>query len=222
MSPSTSAQVLGLSSSCQGWITLETIFCQQCQAKLQSLTKGSLSIEADLAKLKSVLVAINHPISESEIFTCTLNGLPNTMEYQPVVFTIENRENPLTFDDLRQCLLVHEQILKHMHGSSSPILDPTGSHPQESAMVASSSGGPQDFNQCMMADVTSVMTTVTLNTLLLTLMAINMDHSSHAGALGQHGIHNKWNFSLSRIPEHGIPRCQICQKSNHTAVICEY
>lgn len=54
-----------------------------------------MTIEAYLAKIKSIsdnLAAINHPILESELVTRTLNGLPNTLEYQPVVFAIENRE----------------------------------------------------------------------------------------------------------------------------------
>lgn len=89
------AEVLGLSSSKLVWDSLESIFQQQCQAKLdllldelQSLTKGTFSIEDYLLKIKTLadnLAAINHPVSESELVTPTLNGLPSTMEYQPVV-----------------------------------------------------------------------------------------------------------------------------------------
>lgn len=101
---------------------METIHHRQCQAKLdllrdelQGLTKGTMSTEDYLAKIKSLvdnLGAINHPISESELIIYTLNGLPNTMDYQQVEFAIENRENPIGFNDLKARPLVHEQRLK--------------------------------------------------------------------------------------------------------------
>ncbi|XP_022720780.1 uncharacterized protein LOC111278399 [Durio zibethinus] len=79
--------------------------------KLQSLSKGTMSIEEYLTKIKSIydnLPTINHSISDSELVTCTLNGLPNIIEYQPVAFAIENRNNPISFNDLKARLLVHE------------------------------------------------------------------------------------------------------------------
>lgn len=62
------------------------------------------------------------------------------MGYQSVVFAIENRGNPITFDDLRARLLVHEQRLKLMHSSSPSILN-LANCPQELAMAAHSSRG---------------------------------------------------------------------------------
>lgn len=111
LSPSTSAHVLGLQTSKQVWGALETLFQQQSQARLdhlrdrlQNIKKGTYSAEEYVAEIKSIadkLAAINHPVSDSELVTRTLNGLQHEQNYLPFVYAIENRERPPSFDDLR-------------------------------------------------------------------------------------------------------------------------
>lgn len=78
LSPSASAQVLGLQSSRQVWFgkSLEKLFQQQSQARLldllrdkfQNIQRGNSSAEEYLARIKNIadnLAAINNPVNES-------------------------------------------------------------------------------------------------------------------------------------------------------------
>ena len=74
-----------------------------------------MPIEEYLAKIKSLtnnLAIINHPVLQYELVTRTLNGLPNTIEYQPIVCVHQNRENHISFDELKARLLVYKQRIK--------------------------------------------------------------------------------------------------------------
>ncbi|OMO54374.1 NB-ARC domain-containing protein [Corchorus capsularis] len=240
LSPSAQAQVLGLTSSRQVWTTLETIFNQQCQAKLdllrdelQSINKGSMSIEEYLAKIKSIadnLAAINNPISDSELVTRTLNGLPHTMEYQPIVVAIENRENPISFNDLKARLLVHEQRLKRMQAlSPQPLLSTGSSH--DTALVTRQSyhgyqnrGGQRNNNRGGRRGGQN-------NQRYDNQRYDNRDSRSFS-RFGtpkydtQFPTHrdnrDNRNFPRPQYGNRGPLRCQICNQSDHTAVTCGY
>ncbi|KAH7847861.1 hypothetical protein Vadar_031024 [Vaccinium darrowii] len=154
LSPSTSAHVLGLQTSRQVWVALETLFQQQSQARLdhlrdrlQNIKKGTSSAEEYVAEIKSIadkLAAINHPVSDSELVTRTLNGLQHEPNYLPFVYAIENRERPPSFDDLRARLLVHEQRVNGLQLNQSTGVAPTGSQTAEIALVSHTNS--QRFN----------------------------------------------------------------------------
>ncbi|OMO81435.1 Reverse transcriptase, RNA-dependent DNA polymerase [Corchorus capsularis] len=237
LSPSAQAQVLGLASSRQVWTTLETIFNQQCQAELdllrdelQSINKGSMSIEEYLAKIKSIadnLAAINNPISDSELVTRTLNGLPHTMEYQPIVVAIENRENPISFNDLKARLLVHEQRLKRLQAlSPQPLLSTGSSH--DTALVTRQSyqnrGGQWNNNRGGRHGGQN-------NQRYDNQRYDNRDSRSFS-RFGtprydtQFPTHrdnrDNRNFPRPQYGNRGPLRCQICNQFDHTAVTCGY
>ncbi|KAA8517992.1 hypothetical protein F0562_015466 [Nyssa sinensis] len=157
LSPNTSAYVLGLQTSKQVWDALETLFQQQSQARLdhlrdrlQNIKKGTHSVEEYVAEIKGVankLAAINHPVSDSELVTHTLNGLQHEPNYLPFVYAIENQERPPSFDDLRAHLLVHEQRVTGLLSNQPSIVAPTGFQTSEVALVSRTTNTPQRFDQ---------------------------------------------------------------------------
>lgn len=75
------SQVLGLKTSREVWASLENAFAQQSQARvmhqLQSLKKGSMSVQDYLQTIKSLadsLSAINQPVSDPDLVLYALGG----------------------------------------------------------------------------------------------------------------------------------------------------
>ena len=113
LSESVLSQVIGFSTSKDIWDCLKQNFSQQSLAnsaqlkfRLFSITKGSKSISEYLAHAKSLadeLIAIQEPVSNSDLVTYVLRGLG--LDYQMIVTTILNSLPLPSFSDLRTRLL---------------------------------------------------------------------------------------------------------------------
>lgn len=76
-----------------------------------------------LQEVKSIsdsLAVINYKIPDPDIVMYVLNGLGR--DYDNFVIFIQNRENPLSFGDLKEKILTHEQWLKTQHLETSVAL----------------------------------------------------------------------------------------------------
>lgn len=77
-----------------------------------------------LQEVKSIsdsLAVINDKIPDPDIVMYVLNGLGR--DYDNFVIFIQNRENPLSFGDLKEKILTHEQWLKAQHVETSVALE---------------------------------------------------------------------------------------------------
>lgn len=51
-----------------------------------------------MKNLADALPAISHPVSDKDLITFILNGIGQ--EYAPVITSVDNRETPITYDEL--------------------------------------------------------------------------------------------------------------------------
>ena len=93
-------QVINSESSHDAWQALETLYgtytrdrIQQIKGELQSLTKGTSSLEDYLHKAKSLALSLcgaGKPIDDDEFIICILRGLGS--EFDPIVATLNVRD----------------------------------------------------------------------------------------------------------------------------------
>ncbi|KAA8516995.1 hypothetical protein F0562_017187 [Nyssa sinensis] len=229
LSPSTSAHVLGLQTSKQVWDTLETLFQQQSQARLdhlrdrlQNIKKGTSSAEEYLAEIKGVtdkLAAINHSVSDSELVTHTLNGLQHEPNYLPFVYAIENRERPPSLDDLRAHLLVHEQRVYGLLSNQSSIVAPAGSQTSEIALVSRSTNSPHRFDQHR--DTSSGSQYHRGGRYRGGRGNCNGGQNGGGRGNGRNYSRDAWGFDRG-FRNYRITTCQICQTQGHASDRCNF
>eukprot|EP00268_Persea_americana_P006760 TRINITY_DN12435_c0_g3_i1.p1 TRINITY_DN12435_c0_g3~~TRINITY_DN12435_c0_g3_i1.p1 ORF type:complete len:211 (-),score=36.17 TRINITY_DN12435_c0_g3_i1:3813-4445(-) len=102
------ARVVGLQTSHEVWFTLEMCFATlfrshiiQLKSHLQSIKKGSLSMDDCVKKIKHIadsLAAICNPVDDEDILSYTLNGLPP--EYGPFKTSIRTQFTPILLEEL--------------------------------------------------------------------------------------------------------------------------
>jgi len=117
--------VIGLSTSRDVWLTLETMFSTQSQSRIMqlkqqvaTLKKGTLSISAYYQKVQGfshLLAAIGKPIEASELVSHILSGLGP--EYDPLVTSVTTRQDSITLNELYGFMLSYEMHLEQ-HKSS--------------------------------------------------------------------------------------------------------
>jgi hypothetical protein len=117
--------VIGLSTSREVWITLETLFSTQSQSRimqlkqqLATLKKGALSISAYYKKAQGfshLLAAVGKPVDASELVSNILAGLG--LEYDPLVTSVTTRQDSISLNELYGFMLSHEMRLEQ-HKSS--------------------------------------------------------------------------------------------------------
>ncbi|KAJ8622015.1 hypothetical protein MRB53_030544 [Persea americana] len=119
------------------WLALERCFASlsrshiiQLKSQLQTIKKGSLSIDEYVKKIKHIvdsLAAVCSPVDDEDIIIYTLNGLPP--EYGPFRTSIRTRSAPILLEELHVLLQCEELNLDITQTSSTDILT--------TAMVAS-------------------------------------------------------------------------------------
>jgi hypothetical protein len=110
------AHVIGLESSRETWLTLESLLSSQSQARiiqtrlqLSTLKKGATPVSEYFHKEQALghsLAAINKPLQESELVSYILAGLG--AEYDSLVTSITTRIDPISIDDLYGHLLSYD------------------------------------------------------------------------------------------------------------------
>ncbi|KAL5830411.1 hypothetical protein ACOSQ3_019879 [Xanthoceras sorbifolium] len=111
-------------SALEAWRALESLFSQQSMAKilqlkqqLQSLKKGSSSINDYFLKVKSIgngLRAVGQAVSDRDLLLNVLNGLGH--EYDPVVVLV-SQQHSITLLEAQYMLLIHEQRIDHLNSA---------------------------------------------------------------------------------------------------------
>jgi len=128
LSVETLPYVIGLTTSREVWITLETLFSAQSQSRIMQLKqqvsnmkKGSQTISAYFQKaqgLSHLLVAVGKPIEASELVSHILAGLG--AEYDPLVTSVTTRQDSISLNDLYGFMLSYELRLEQ-HKSALEI-----------------------------------------------------------------------------------------------------
>lgn len=83
------------------------------KSQLQSIKKGSLSIDDYVKKIKHIadsLAAICNPVDDEDIIIYTLNGLP--LNYGPFETSIRTRPAPILLKELHVLLQCEELNLE--------------------------------------------------------------------------------------------------------------
>jgi hypothetical protein len=112
------------------WQHLARLFASKSRAKIMQLKedltliqKGSRTVSEFLHAVKVIadeLSLIDAPVSDDDLTLYVLNGLGS--EFRDIVAPIRTRETALSFAELHDLLIGHEQYLKHMDGHSSSAL----------------------------------------------------------------------------------------------------
>ncbi|KAA8525548.1 hypothetical protein F0562_007399 [Nyssa sinensis] len=134
LSESILAKVIGVTTSREVWCALEKMYSSHSRARLSTtrrqlstVTKGGMSISDYFQTVKSladILVAIGHPLLDTEIVSYLLGGLDSS--YDPIVTSIQTREDPIELEDIFGHLLTfelrlqqHTQVLEATIGSAN-------------------------------------------------------------------------------------------------------
>ena len=114
------SSIVGLTSSCAIWATLEKMFSSQSCARLMhtryqltTLKKGNLSITDFYQKSKQysdLLASISQPLSDNDLIIHILGGL--LTKYDSLVTTVNTRLADFPIDELYGHLLSHELRLE--------------------------------------------------------------------------------------------------------------
>ncbi|KAJ8622060.1 hypothetical protein MRB53_030589 [Persea americana] len=106
------AHVVGLQTSSVVWLALERRFASlsrshiiQLKSQLQTIKKGSLSIDEYVKKIKHIvdsLATVCSPVDDEDIIIYTLNGLPP--EYGPFRTSIRTRSALMLLEELHVLL----------------------------------------------------------------------------------------------------------------------
>jgi hypothetical protein len=128
LSVETLPHVIGLTTSREVWITLETLFSAQSQSRIMQLKqqvsnmkKGSQTISTYFQKaqgLSHLLAAVGKLIEASELVSHILAGLG--AEYDPLVTSVTTRQDSISLNDLYGFMLSYELRLEQ-HKSALEI-----------------------------------------------------------------------------------------------------
>jgi hypothetical protein len=112
--------VIGLTTSREVWLTLETLFSAQSQSRIMQLKqqvsnmkKGAQTIPAYFQKAQGfshLLAAVSKPIEASELVSHILIGLG--AEYDPLVTSMTTRQDSISLNDLYGYMLSYELRLE--------------------------------------------------------------------------------------------------------------
>jgi hypothetical protein len=112
--------IIGLSTSSEVWLTLETLFSAQSQSRIMqlkqqvsTLKKGAQTISAYFQKAQGfshLLVVVGKPIEGSELVSYILAGLG--AEYDPLVTSVTTGQDSIFLNDLYGYMLSYELCLE--------------------------------------------------------------------------------------------------------------
>jgi len=192
--------VIGLSTSREVWLTLETLFSAQSQSRilqlkqqLATLKKGAQSISAYFQKAQGfshLLAAIGKPVDASELVSNILAGLGP--DYDPLVTSVTTRQDSISLNGLYGYMLSYELRLEQ-HKSAIDLNISTAntaqrqspSHPRNNR--GSNPGYRNNFSQ---------------------------------GRGRGRGRGPPQQFPSSGPSSFQRPTCQVCHKQGHTAATC--
>jgi hypothetical protein len=116
LSVETLPHVIGLTTSWEVWVTLETLFVEQSQSRILQLKqqlsnqkKGAQTVSTYFQKAQGIanlLAAISKPIEDSKLISNILAKLD--ADYDPLVTSITTRQDSISLTDLYGYMLSYE------------------------------------------------------------------------------------------------------------------
>lgn len=191
------------------WLNIEKLFfddasarLMQLKAQLRTLKKGSLSISAYLQQLKGISDAfdsVGHTVDEEDMVLQALCGLGQ--DYESFVTSLTTQSTLPTFSSLRTELLSYEQRIQQFNLSVE----------NDQSQAFFSNRGRGNFkgkgkNRGTRNDFSKNQGRGSSNAAL----PPPSNQKSESGSSSQ---------SSSPFPKSGL-RCQICKKTNHSAIRC--
>jgi len=199
LSVETLPHVIGLTTSREVWLTLETLFSTQSQSPIMQLKqqvsnmkKGSQTISAYFQKAQGfshLLAAVGKPIEASELVTHILAGLG--AEYDPVVTSVTTRQDSISLNDLYGFMLSYELRLEQ-HKSALEINISTANTAQHRSPVYSRNNRGHNNGY--------------------------RNTNFHRGRGRGRGPSQQFFTSNNSMSQR--PICQVCHKLGHTAATC--
>lgn len=185
--------------------TLLTTKARQLRSDLRHLSKGALTIEAFMLRVRDLsesLISVGDPVPLRNLIEIVLDALPE--EYDSIVAAINSKEELSSLDELEACLLAHESRLdKHR---KAILTEPVSVNLAQASLAPSSSP----------ADSTSLTSDAfPSSTNHVTAQAENTN-SQHRGGRSSRGG-GRFGRGGGRS---GKSQCQICHKIGHDASIC--
>ncbi|KAA8536399.1 hypothetical protein F0562_028877 [Nyssa sinensis] len=201
LSESILAKVIGVTTSREVWCALEKMYSSHSRARLSTtrrqlstVTKGGMSISDYFQTVKSLadtLAAIGHPLPDTEIVSYLLGGLDSS--YDPIVTSIQTREDPIELEDIFGHLLTfelrlqqHTQVLEATIGSANVATRTDysrGPHGKtQYSNRASSYSGSRGRAQQAPADTNWYPDTGSTNHLTNDLQNLNLHAETYAGS----------------------------------------
>jgi hypothetical protein len=187
--------VIGLSTSREVWLTLETVFSAQSQSRIMqlkqvaTLKKGALSISAYYQKAQGfshLLAAIGKPIEALELVSHILAGLGP--EYDSLVTSVTTCQDFMSLNELYGFMLSYETRLKQ-HKSTIDVSISTANTTQRQGQSYPWFNGGSSTGQ------------------------INSFSRGKGRGRRQFSPHQFFGLGASQHPT-----CQVCHKQGHTAL----
>ncbi|KAA8534456.1 hypothetical protein F0562_031973 [Nyssa sinensis] len=204
------AHMVGISTSREVWVALETIFSSHSRARamqtrqiLSVIKKGNQSISDYFQKIKThadTLAAIGESLLPHEFQSYLLGGLDST--YDAIVTAIITRSDPMSKEDLFSHLLNFELRLEHHNSALEATIG--------SVNVATRSEGfrPRGSKQ--------------FSPLIQSYQQNNFrppQHSYQQNNFRGRGRTGRTKGSSGQQPS-SQPLCQVCGKTGHTSIQC--
>jgi hypothetical protein len=192
--------VIGLSTSRDIWITLETLFAAQSQSRilqlkqqLSNLKKGAQSVSAYFQKAQgfaNLLAAIGKSIDNSELISHILAGLG--ADYDPLVTSVTTRQDSIPLTDLYGYMLSYEQRLEtHKSALELNISTANTAQRQSPSYPRNNRGNHSGYR--------------------------NSNFSRGRGRGRGRGSSPQYSYGSGQSQR---PICQVCHKQGHTAATC--
>ncbi|XP_072147998.1 uncharacterized protein [Setaria viridis] len=197
-------QVATLSSSAEVWAALENMFSAQSRARvthlrkqLSTLKKGSMTTSVYFNKMKAIageLAGAGRKVEDDEMISFILTGLDS--EYNPIVTSVMGRTDPIPLSELYAQVMAYETRLEMLRNNS-------GGQYSSSANAASRGRGG-NYNPRGRGN-------------------FGRGHGASRGGRNYGADDSRQAFRSSGQGQgNNKPKCQICDRPNHTARECWY
>ncbi|KAL5727823.1 hypothetical protein ACHQM5_000970 [Ranunculus cassubicifolius] len=220
--------IVGCTSSKSVWDVLNKRFASksrsqviQLKTRLQNLKKGDKSITEYLNSVKEIsdlLAASGSIVNDGDLLVYILNGLP--AEYDSFSTSIRVRSEDVTIDELH-ALLINEELV--ILSRNKQLLQHETSATAFSARSQQSNNYSQPYNTSSQSRNNFHSTRGRGRGRNNNRSSFNNNQSAGRGILGSspnyQGSNNSSNQSYSNNSS-DRPPCQICSRTNHTAIDC--
>jgi len=199
LSVETLPHVIGLTTSREVWVTLETLFATQSKSRilqlkqqLSNLKKDAQTVSAYFQKVQGIanlVAAIGKPVEDSELISNILARLG--ADYDPIVTSVTTRQDSISLTDLNGYMLSYELRLETHKTALDINMSTANTAQRQSPSYPRNNRGSNTGYR-------------------------NTNFSSGRGRGHGRGPPHQYSFSGPSQ----CPTCQVCHKLGHTAATC--